>query len=183
MALSNKNLLILSLLGLIAFSPVSLAQKRYEEEEEESGDPTLAMNRAIKSNQVSDDTDILEDNKPRAVRSKVAPILDTFRGTTKPVTDDGIWKERGSALLWYDANDQLISIEVTNNQADNLEEMFTKMCDEQALYSLKLPDFELITTQNACLYKNRGLNETLTFFTDVKGKNLISFTYNVSHQL
>jgi len=180
MALSKKNLLILSLLGLIAFSPVSLAQKRYEEEEEESGDPTLAMNRAPKSEVIDD---ILEDTKQKAVRSKAAPIMDTFRGTTKPVADDGIWKERGSALLWYDANDQLISIEVTNNQADNLEEMFTKMCDEQALYSLKLPDFELITTQNACLYKNRGLNETLTFFTDVKGKNLISFTYNVSHQL
>ena len=179
MALSKKNLLILSLLGLIAFSPVSLAQKRYEEEEEETSDPTLAMNRAIKSG-VSDDNDIIEDNKPRAVRSKAAPLLDTFRGTTKAVADDGIWKERGSALLWYDANDSLISIEVTNNQADNLEEMFTKMCDEQALYSLKLPDFELITTQSACLYKNRGLNETLTFFTDVKGKNLISFTYNVS---
>jgi len=36
-----------------------------------------------------------------------------------------------------------------------------------------------MTTQNACLYKERGLNETLTFFTDDLGKNLISFSYNL----
>ena len=57
------------------------------------------------------------------------------------------------------------------------------MCNENALYQLQLPDLSLITTQNACLYKDRGLNETLTFFTDNVGKNLISFSYNVSSAL
>ena len=57
------------------------------------------------------------------------------------------------------------------------------MCNENALYQLQLPDLSLITTQNACLYKDRGLNETLTFFTDNMGKNLISFSYNVSNAL
>ena len=54
------------------------------------------------------------------------------------------------------------------------------MCDEQALYQLQLPDFDLITSQNACTYKQRGLNETLTFYTDNSGKGLVSFSYDVS---
>ena len=45
------------------------------------------------------------------------PLLDTFRGTTKPVVGDGIWKERGVATIWFDADDKLISAEVTNNEA------------------------------------------------------------------
>ena len=52
------------------------------------------------------------------------------------------------------------------------------MCDEKALYQLQLPDLDLITTQQACTYKERGLNETLTFFTDDQGKSLISFSYD-----
>ena len=115
-----------------------------------------------------------------AVKSKQAPLLDTFRGTTSKVVGDGIWKERGVATLWYDAEDKLINIEVENNDASNLEEKFSQMCDENAIYQLQLPDFDLITTQNACTYKERGLNETLTFFTDDQGSNLISFSYNVS---
>ena len=108
------------------------------------------------------------------------PLLDTFRGTTKPVVGDGIWKERGVATIWFDADDKLISAEVTNNDAQNLQDLFSQMCDEQALYQLQLPDFELITTQNACTYKQRGLNETLTFYTDNSGKGLVSFSYDVS---
>ena len=63
-------------------------------------------------------------------------MLDTFKGTTKQVVGDGVWKERGVATLWYDVEDQIISIEVENKDATNLEEMFTKMCDEKALYQL-----------------------------------------------
>lgn len=53
------------------------------------------------------------------------------------------------------------------------------MCEANALYQLQLPDLDLLTTQNACTYKERGLNETLTFYTDDVGKNLISFSYNL----
>ena len=113
------------------------------------------------------------------VRSAQAPLLSTFKGTTKKVVGDGIWKERGVATLWYDQEGQIISVEVENTESAGLEEMFGAMCDENALYQLQLPDFELITTQNACLYKERGLNETLTFFTDDQGKSLISFSYNL----
>ena len=43
-----------------------------------------------------------------------------------------------------------------------------------------MPDFDILTSQSACTYKTRGLNETLTFFTDDKGVNLIGFNYDVS---
>jgi len=115
-----------------------------------------------------------------AVKSKQTPLLETFRGTKNNVVGDGIWKERGVATLWYDAEGKLINIEVENNAATNLEEKFGKMCEENAVYQLQLPDFDLITTQPACTYKERGLNETLTFFTDDQARNLISFSYNVS---
>jgi hypothetical protein len=97
------------------------------------------MNRAKQS-----ETEEIE--APRAVKSKTVPLLDTFRGTVKPVVGDGVWKERGQALLWYDAEDQLISVEVTNNESANLEELFSKMCNEQALYQLNLPEYDLMTT-------------------------------------
>ena len=70
------------------------------------------------------------------VKSKQAPLLDTFRGTTHKVVGDGIWKERGVATLWYDQDGQIISIEVENTQQEGLEDMFTTMCDENALYQL-----------------------------------------------
>ena len=114
------------------------------------------------------------------MRSKQAPLLDTFRGTTKAVVGDGLWKERGIATMWYDADDKLISVDVENKEATNLQDLFGSMCDENALYQLQLPDFDLITTQNACTYKDRGLNETLTFYTDNTGKGLVSFGYDVS---
>lgn len=71
------------------------------------------MNRAkTQSNEIFEDVETR-----RAVRSKQVPLLDTFRGTTKPVVGDGIWKERGVATIWFDADDNLISAEVTNNEA------------------------------------------------------------------
>ena len=70
-----------------------------------------------------------------AVKSKQASLLETFRGTQSQVNGDGVWKERGVATLWYDAEGKLFSIEVENNAAgSNLEDVFTKMCDENALY-------------------------------------------------
>jgi len=40
------------------------------------------------------------------------------------VHGDGIWKERGMATMWYDADDKLISVEVSNNEAQNLQDVF-----------------------------------------------------------
>lgn len=161
---------MLCMTGLSSLMSSTFAQKRFNEEEELQ-DPKLAMNRATSTSSITERV---------AVRSKQAPLLDTFRGTTSKVVGDGIWKERGLATVWYDTEGQIISVEVENNEAAFLEDVFGKMCEEQALYQLQLVDFDLITTQNACTYKDRGLNETLTFFTDDQAKNLISFSYNVS---
>ena len=98
------------------------------------------MNRA----QVSDDGQEIRERI--AVKTKQAPLLDTFRGTSTKVVGDGIWKERGVATLSYDAEGQLFAIDVSNNKATNMEEIFTKMCEEKALYQLQLPDYDLITT-------------------------------------
>lgn len=153
-------------------------QKAYSDEDGEV-DPKLAMNRANPAGAATFDG--LEQTR-QPVRSTQAPLLDSFRGTTKKVVGDGIWKERGVATLWYDQEGQIVSVDVENTaeQSAGLEDMFKTMCEDNALYQLQLPDFELVTTQNACLYSQRGLNETLTFFTDDVGKKLISFSYNVS---
>ena len=70
------------------------------------------------------------------MKSRKANILETFRGTGKKVAGDGVWQERGAATLWYDAEGMLINIEVANNAATDLEEKFTQMCDDGAMYSL-----------------------------------------------
>ena len=152
----SKSKLLMVLMGLCSLMSSTVAQKRFNEEEE-LADPKLVMNRAATTNTMTERV---------AVRSKQAALLDTFRGTSSKVVGDGIWKERGLATVWYDAEGQIISVEVENNEAKFLEDVFGKMCEEQALYQMQLVDFDLITTQNACTYKERGLNETLTFFTD-----------------
>ena len=88
------------------------------------------------------------DQQRVAVKSKQSKIMETFRGTSKKVSGDGIWKERGVATLWYDNEGKLLNIEVANNNdsGSNLEELFGSMCDSNALYSLKMPDFDLLTT-------------------------------------
>ena len=50
-----------------------------------------------------------------AIRSKQAPLLETFKGTNSKIVGEGVWKERGVATLWYDQDDQIIQIEVENN--------------------------------------------------------------------
>ena len=89
-----------------------VAQKAYIEDEE---DAKLAMNRAN-----SAPTQQVEVQR-QPVRSKKQTLLETFKGTSKQVVGDGVWQERGYATLWYDAEDQIISIEVENkNDATNL---------------------------------------------------------------
>ena len=168
--------MLLTLLGVVLFSDRTFGAKRYEEEEEELVDPKLAQNRAAS-------LEVFDTPAKQAVRSKQAPLLATFKSTTKQVDGDGQWKQRAIATLWYDAEDKLISVEVENSEATDLEQTFAAMCDEGALYQLQIPEFDLLTTQPACTYKERGLNETLTFYTDIAGKNLVSFSYNVSESL
>ena len=163
---------LLKALTFVGLATLVTAQKRYDEEENDLdvSQAKLAMNRAAQN----------EGIERFVAKTKQVPLLDTFRGTKSKVAGDGVWKERGMATLSYDAEGAIISVDVENMEASGLEDVFTKMCDDQALYQLQLPEFELITTQNACTYKERGLNETLTFFTDDVGQNLISFNYDVS---
>lgn len=99
------------LMGLALNGQQVQAQRAYEDDGEV--DPKLAMNRATRP--------VDESGMERvAVRSKQAPLLDTFRGTGSKVQGDGIWKERGVATLWYDQEDQIISVEVSNNAQSNL---------------------------------------------------------------
>ena len=125
----SRRLALLATIGALLFTDSVSGQRRYVEEEEEQ-DPSLAMNRAKTDDIFQAD----EVERRSAVRSKQAPLLDTFRGTTKPVVGEGIWKERGVATMWYDAEDKLISVEVENKEASALQDLFTSMCDEQALY-------------------------------------------------
>ena len=165
----------MAMVALVATSGV-MGQRAYVEDGNENPDSEqarLAMNRAQGG---------LGNINPErtAVKSKKAPLLETFRGTSKKVSGDGVWQERGTATLWYDGEGKLLNIEVANNDGTSLEEKFNQMCEDGAMYSLQMPDFDLLTSQSACTYKDRGPNETLTFFTDDKGVNLIGFNYDVS---
>lgn len=101
----------------LALATSALAQKPYVEsgDDLDTSQAKLAMNRATK--------DIMDGSQMErvAVKSKQAPLLDTFRGTKSKVNGDGIWKERGVATLWYDSEGKLFTIEVENNEAQNLE--------------------------------------------------------------
>jgi len=100
------------LMGLAMNGQQAQAQKAFVDDGEVE-DPKLAMNRATRP---------IEDSglERVAVRSKQAPLLDTFRGTASKVQGDGIWKERGVATLWYDQEDQIISVDISNNAQSNL---------------------------------------------------------------
>ena len=129
--MAGRNFLLLATIAsLLLLSGSVEAQKRFDDSQDDSLDQTnakLAMNRA--SGSVAN-----EDISRVAVRSKQDTLLDTFRGTTSQVVGDGVWKERGVVTVWYDGEDQIISVEVENKAAEYLEDLFTKMCDEGALY-------------------------------------------------
>ena len=73
------------------------------EEADDAGiDPKLALNRANNRNVDASSSDGIERT---AVKTKQAPLMETFRGTKKLVADDGVWKERGLAILGYDVSD------------------------------------------------------------------------------
>lgn len=115
-------------------------------------------------------------------KNKKIPLLERFAA---PSIADSVWTQRAELTLWYDITDKLVSIDVANNDLGemiDLEKTFNQMCEEGALYQLNIPDFELISSQQACQYAKQGLNETLTFFTDSKGR-LISFAYEVSFKV
>ena len=128
------------------------------------------MNRA-KSQPSHDDIDRMPS------KSKKVPLLERFQANS---ISNAAWQSRGELTLWYDIKDRLVSVDVDNNDigTKNLEQTFSQMCDEDALYQLNIPDLELVTSQQACTYAKQGLNETLTFFTNTQG-NLISFGYEV----
>ena len=89
-----------ALIASLFVSSTANAQKAYSEDGEV--DPKLAMNRATNMHlDLGDEMAIVRE----PVRSSQAPLLDTFKGTTKKVVGDGIWKERGVATLWYDKDD------------------------------------------------------------------------------
>ena len=113
--------------GLFLFMGLTQAQRAYVEDDEV--DPKLAMNRANKQAKANE----LKIER-MAIRSKQAPLLETFKGTNSKIVGEGVWKERGVATLWYDQDDQIIQVEVENNPQTDLEETFTQMCDQNALY-------------------------------------------------
>ena len=162
-----------TLLIFVAFAITLVsAQKAYTEDSDEAADEQarLAMNRA-KNQPIIDDIDRMPS------KSKKVPLLERFQANS---ISNAAWESRGELTLWYDIKDRLVSVDVDNHDigSKNLEQTFTQMCEEDALYQLNIPDLELISSQQACQYAKQGLNETLTFFTNAQG-NLISFGYEV----
>lgn len=98
----------------LALATSTYAQKPYVEagDDLDASQAKLAMNRAAKGTTTEG---FVTDRV--AVKSKQAPLLETFRGTKSKVQEDGIWKERGVATLWYDTEGKLFTIEVENNAA------------------------------------------------------------------
>ena len=118
------------------------AQKAYVEDLEDDSNARLAMNRANPNpNPVKNDE---FDRVP--TKSKKVPLLERFSG---PTIADSVWTQRAEVTLWHDNQDRLVSVQVDNGEVNdnlNLEQTFTKMCDEDALYQLNIPDYELISS-------------------------------------
>ena len=89
---------------------------------------------------------VIEKVAPTAVRSKSATLEDRF-GLTN-------WRARGEVTLWYDAKDSLVSVNVVNNPVDEnvVQKTFNIACENHELYQLRLADFDLTTSQDACQY-------------------------------
>ena len=150
----------------------SRAQKAFTEDAEDDANAKLTMNRA-NVNQVK-----LDEVENAVVKSKTVPLLQRFSATS--ITAD--WTQRADLTLGFDSADKLVSVEVANKETGegiDLEQTFKKMCEEGAFYQLNIPDYGLISSQQACQYSQQGLNETLTFFTNSQG-GLVSFAYEVS---
>ena len=123
----------------------------------------------------------MDDLESVPTKNKKMPLLERFTSTSGA---DSVWQPRGELTFWYDITDKLVSVDVANSDigSSNLEQTFTQMCDDGALYQLNIPDLELISSQTACQYAKQGLNETLSFFTSAQG-SLISFSYEVSSSI
>ena len=88
------------------------------------------MNRASPNpNQVK-----LDELDKVPTKSKKVPLLERFSG---PTIADSVWVQRAEITLWQDSQDRIVSVVVDNGEINdnlNLEQTFTKMCDEDALY-------------------------------------------------
>ena len=103
---------------------------------------------------------MIEKVKPEAVKSVNINLEDRF--------SSGAWRKRGDVTLWFDSNDSLVSASVDNIPVEEavIAKEFEEKCAAQELYQLRLLDYDLVTSQDACQYFRQGLNETLTFFAD-----------------
>ena len=106
------------------------AQKAYVEDLDDDPNARLAMNRAVPNpNQVK-----LDEIDKVPTKSKKVPLLERFSG---PTIADSVWTQRAEVTLWHDDQDKLVSVIVDNAEVAenlNLEQTFTKMCEEEALY-------------------------------------------------
>ena len=108
----------------------AVAQKAYVEDIEDDTNARLAMNRASPNpNQVK-----MDELEKVPTKSKKVPLLERFSG---PTIADSVWVQRAEVTLWQDSQDRIVSVVVDNGEINdnlNLEQTFTKMCDEDALY-------------------------------------------------
>ena len=104
------------------------AQKAFVEDLDDEPNARLAMNRANPNQMKLDEIDKVP------TKSKKVPLLERFSG---PTIADSKWTPRAEVTLWYDNQERLVSVVVDNAEIAehlNLEQTFTKMCEEEALY-------------------------------------------------
>ena len=84
---------------------------------------------------------------------------------------------RSTILIGYDGRGNIVDAKL--NTLIPAEDIFTKACEEQKLYQLKISEFDIMTSVDACQYSTHaGLNETLTLST-IDGKELSALFYEV----
>ena len=60
-------------------------------------------------------------------------------------------------------------------EGQDLEETFKDKCEKGVLYQLEIKELDILASMTSCYYlKTSGLNDTLSFQTDVGSQNVIS---------
>ena len=89
-----------------------------------------------------------------------------------------VWEPRSKLVVGYDDRGSIAELKI--DTPVEAKDIFSESCISRDLYQLRIPELDLMTSVDACLYSEHGgLNETLKFNT-IDGKELTGFFYEVS---
>ena len=126
--------ILLSLICLLLVAQ-TFSQKAFVEEDEIDVDARAAMNRKPVSN--SHDSGM--EMESFISKKKQVVLQERFLGGA---LTDGVWRDRADLTLWYDQNNRLIKVDISNHSQNkyaetmdmDLESLFGAMCEQNSFY-------------------------------------------------